>query len=86
MENTFVFLIEKEEIWARMLVQVLEDNEIPCATRSVFGVGFTMKTGTQDYLQVFVPSEKLEGAKELADELFSDENALMDEFCEEDEE
>lgn len=85
-DNTFVFLIQKEEMWARMLVEVLEDNNIPCATRPVFGVGFTMKMGVQDYLQIFVPPECLEQATLLGEELFADDSPVTDEFFENDEE
>ncbi len=84
MDNTFQLLIEKEEIWARMLVEVLQDNGIPCTTRPVNGIGFTMKTGMQDSLQVFVPEEFIEKANELVDELFNAEIVFENEFCEDD--
>ena len=73
MSNGYVLLVEKEEMWARMLIQVLEDNGIPCTTLPVYGAGFSVKTGMQDSLQVFVPSEKLSQAAELLQELFSAE-------------
>ncbi len=82
MDNTFQLLIEKEEIWARMLVEVLRDNGIPCATRPVNGIAFTIKTGMQDSLQVFVPEEFMERANELVDELFNAEILSEDEICE----
>ena len=84
MDNAFQFLLEKEEMWARMLVEVLEDNGIPCATRPVHGVGFTMKLGIQDSLQIFVPAEHMPRAFALAEELFCKEILNEDEFFEDD--
>ena len=71
MNDEYVLLTEKEEMWARMLIQVLEDNGISCTTLPVYGAGFSIKTGMQDSLKVFVPSEKLSQAEELLQELFS---------------
>ncbi len=44
----YTLLVEKEEIWARMLAEVLEDNGIPCAMLPVYGAGLSMKAGMQD--------------------------------------
>lgn len=74
MNNGYELLIEKEEMWARMLGEVLEDNDIPCVLRGVNGVGFSLHTGIQDRVKVFVPKEYIERASELAEELFSGEN------------
>ena len=30
MDNGYELLVEKEEMWAQMLMQVLQDNDIPC--------------------------------------------------------
>ncbi len=73
MTNEYIFLVEKEEMWAHMLMQVLEDNDIPCAAVPVFGAAFVMKTGTPERVKVFVPSENLLYATELLQELFSGE-------------
>ena len=73
MDNGYVLLVEKEEMWARMLMQVLEDNNVPCAVLPVYGAGFVIKTGTQERLKVYVPSENLPQATELLQELFSAE-------------
>ncbi len=67
----YTLLVEKEEIWARMLAEVLKDNGIPCAMLPIYGAGLSMKAGMQDWLKVFVPKEHLETAKDLVDELFS---------------
>ena len=75
MNQEYVLLTEKEEIWARMLMEVLKDNSIPCASEPVHGAGFALKTGMQDSLRIFVPSEKLVQARELLEALFSAERA-----------
>ena len=79
MNNGYVLLVEKEEMWARMLTQVLEDNEVPCVAFPVYGAGFSMRTGTQERLKVFVPTEYLPHATALLEELFSEESILPEE-------
>ena len=73
----YVLLVEKEEMWARMLMQVLEDHKIACTALPVYGAGFSIKTGTQERLKVYVPSQNLPQAAKLLQELFSAE--LLDE-------
>ena len=72
--NGYEFLIEKEEMWAKMLMEVLQDNGIPCVSFSVHGAALVIKAGMQESLKVFVPKEYLEKAEELCDELFSSES------------
>ena len=79
MNDRYALLVEQEEMWARMLMQVLEDNNIPCAALPVYGAGFAIKTGTQERLKVYVPSENLPQATELLQELFSAEIAQDEE-------
>ena len=74
MDNDYVLLAEKEEMWARMLMEVLEDNEISCASLPVMGIGLSMRVGVQDSLKVFVPAKDLQRASELLQELFSSES------------
>ena len=71
----YEFLIEKEEIWARVLAEVLSDNGVPFVSRGLHGVGFVLKTGMQERIQIFVPAEFLEKARELCVELFSQDFA-----------
>ena len=73
MDNEYKLLTEKEEMWARMLMQVLKDNDIPCTALPVHGDGFVLKTGMQDSLRIFVPADKLSQASDLMQELFSGE-------------
>ncbi len=71
--DDFKLLTEKEYMWAKMLEEVLKDNDIPCVTVPVLGAGFTLKTGMQERLKIFVPSESKARAEELMKELFPDE-------------
>ena len=73
MDNEYALLIEKEEMWARMLMEVLQDNEIPCAAVPVYGAGFAVRTGLQEWLKVYVPAQYLPHAQKLLQELFSAE-------------
>ena len=73
MNGEFVQLTEKESMWAEMLLEVLRDNGVPCASLPVVGAGFSMRTGTPERLRVFVPEEWLERAQELLEELFPEE-------------
>jgi hypothetical protein len=76
MRDGYILLVEKEEMWAKMLMQVLEDNHVPCAALPVYGAGFSLKTGIQDRLKVYVPVDNLPQATELVEELFSAESIL----------
>ena len=76
MRDGYILLVEKEEMWAKMLMQVLEDNHVPCAALPVYGAGFSLKTGIQDMLKVYVPVDNLPQATELVEERFSAENIL----------
>ena len=73
MNHGYEFLIEKEEMWARMLMEVLQDNGIPCVKQSVYGAGLVIKTGMLERFKVYVPKEYMEQALELVTELFSEE-------------
>ena len=71
--DDYELLTEKESMWAKMLEEVLKDNGIPCVAVPVFGAGFTLKTGMQERLKVYIPSENKARAEELMHELFPDE-------------
>ena len=65
-----VFLIEKEEMWGKMLLDVLHDNNIPAIGKPVFGFAVTINAGKPERLRIYVPSQFFEKASELAKELF----------------
>ena len=73
MDREYVQLTQAEEMWARMLMEVLEDNRIPCTAIPLFGAGFTLKTGMQEQLRIFVPVRYLCAARELMQSLFDAE-------------
>lgn len=77
MSDGYVLLVEKEEMWAKMLMQVLEYNNVPCTASPVYGAGFALKTGMQERLKIYVPSKNLPQATELLQELFPTE-IIMD--------
>ena len=61
------------QIWADMLCDVLQQNEIPYYKQSDIGAGMAMLTGLQmESFSVFVPYSRYEEAKETADALFSE--------------
>ena len=78
MKEGYVLLTEKEEMWAKMLMEVLSDNSIPCTSLPVHGIGLVMRTMAQEQLKVFVPAGDLARASELTEALFS-ENAILEE-------
>ena len=71
MNDEFVVLTEKEYMWTEMLMEVLRDNDIPCLSKAVYGAGLTMKTGRQEFYQIFVPTDKLAEATDLLNQLFA---------------
>ena len=71
MTDEYVFLTEKESMWAEMLREVLEDNHIPCVALPVYGAGMTLRAGVQERLQICVPAKDKPRAEELLCELFS---------------
>ena len=73
MENTYEFLVQKEAMWAHMLMQVLRDNGIPAVSKGINGAGFSIKTGVPDFFDIYVPAEHLQTAQQLLHELFSGE-------------
>lgn len=73
MNSGYVFLVEKEAMWAEMLEQVLKDNDIACVAIPVYGAGMTLRGGVTERYQIFVPREKQPEAAELLNELFSSE-------------
>ena len=73
MAERFEFLVEKEAVWADMLMQILKQNGIVCTATPVYGAGLTMYTGAQDRLKVYVPAECKADAEEILQAFFSEE-------------
>ncbi len=70
MQEDYEFLTEKEQMWAEMLTEVLQDHQIPYATVPVYGAGLVLKAGAQERLRIFVPGEEKARAEALLEELF----------------
>ncbi len=71
MDHAYVLLTEKEEMWAKMLMQVLKDNAIPCTPIPVYGAGVVLKTGVPECFRIYVPYDSMPKARELLNQLFS---------------
>ena len=76
MNQNYELLLETEEMWAKMLMEVLDDNEIPHAAKPVYGAGLVIRAGMQERLEVYVPKKYFEQAKALADALFSEADTV----------
>ena len=74
MNGDFVLLTEKVAMWAELLMAVLRDNDMPIASMPVHGAGFSMSTGTPERLKIYVPTEKLDEARDLMEELFPEDD------------
>ena len=70
MDNEYVLLIEIDELWAKMLIEVLENNNVSYFSQPCYGAGFIVKTGTQNRLKIYVLSKDFIKAKNLTEQLF----------------
>ena len=61
----FCCLTEREEIWAKLLLEIFQDNGIPAAQLPVLGAGVALKSGVARRCRIFVPYERLEEAGDL---------------------
>ena len=84
MNNGYELLVEKEAMWAGLLEQVLQDNDIPCVAIPVYGAGLTLKAGMQERLKIYVTAESKPQAEELLHELFLDDGIEQDDWAEPD--
>lgn len=70
-ETGYEFLVEKEAMWAEMLIQVLKEKGIPYTALPVYGAGLVIKAGMKERMRIFVAAEKKPQAEEILEELFS---------------
>ena len=72
-EPEYVYLCEKEAIYAGMLSDILEQNSIPFTTNNVLGAGITSKIGyAAEIVRFFVHKDYFEIAKELEESYLSE--------------
>lgn len=68
------FLTEKDAVWAGMLADVLTQHDIPFIKESSLGAGLRIRAGSlMETIRFFVPEGCLASAKELVDELFTED-------------
>ena len=67
----YVFLTEKDEMWAKMLMEILKNHKIPCSAVPVHGAGVAVRAGIPEQLKIYVPESQRREAEELTEELFS---------------
>lgn len=80
-EPDYVYLCEKEAIYAGMLSDILTQNNIPFITNNVLGAGITSKIGyAAEIIRFFVHKDYLETAKELAEIYLSNEKTTKEEI------
>ena len=76
MSSNYEQLTVKEEMWAKMLMEVLADHHIPCLSQPVYGAGMSIRSGKREELIVYVPRQNLPQAQQLLEELFSADNIM----------
>ena len=55
----------------------LDQNGIPCFRQSVLGAGMVIKAGPMfEKIRIYVPYEQFDKAKELMNEVFSEDNEV----------
>ena len=73
MSSEWCFLTEQSPVWQGMLADVLKQNKIPFVTESSKGAGMAIRTGSlNETIRFMVPNDRLEAAKILVEELFSE--------------
>lgn len=79
-EGDFCLVDEYPGMWAQLLCDVLKQSGIPCVSRSMLGAGLAMSVGMNlDRQRVFVPYERLDDARDVAQSLFSGDAQAQDE-------
>lgn len=72
MDTGYEFLVEKDGMWARMFMEILRNNNIPCTFLPANGSGLAIRAGVRERLNIFVPAGKRPQAEELLGEIFAD--------------
>lgn len=78
-QDDLVYLVEKQAMWAEMLMDVLRQEEIPFSYRNTLGAALAMSVGREMERYIFyVPYSYLDKAKDVVDSLFSGEGFEID--------
>ena len=67
-------LVEKDAIWADILMQVLKENGIPCTAFPVYGAGVVLRAGVQERMKLYVPADQKQQAAAIMEDLFAEED------------
>ena len=78
MNEDFVFLVEKEELWAKRLIEALENNKIPTVYFPVYGKALSLQAWKEEILRIYVPKEFYLQATKINEELFNPEVKVED--------
>lgn len=71
----YIFLIEKETIWADMLKEVLEKNEVPYICQGDMGSGMALKVAPMlEHFRFYIPYIYYNKAKDIIELMFSQDN------------
>lgn len=74
-EDDDCFLIEKKELWADMLKEVLENHHIPYYCEQEMGAGMSLKIGPMlESYQFYVPYSHYHEAMQCVETLFLQNN------------
>lgn len=68
----FCFITEKEDMWAKMFMEILKDNDIAATSLPEYGAGLVMRTGIQERQRIYVQYKDLEKTLALLKETFSE--------------
>ncbi len=82
----FCLLTQQPGMFARMLLDVLENNGIEAVSQATQGATGIFSNMNMEIYRVFVPLESLPQAEELRDELFSPDSIAEDDEAEEERE
>ncbi len=77
--DDYCFLEQQPGIFAKMLMEVLEQNGIEATFRATQGATGIFSNMNMEIYRVFVPMNQFEKAAELRDELFSPDSVAGDE-------
>lgn len=72
--NDYCLIAEKEEMWAKLFMEILESNHIPYTSLPILGAGVVLKAGKTEWYRIYVPYEKLSAALNLWKETFETPN------------
>ena len=72
MNQRHVFLVEKDAVWADILMQELKANNIPCVAFPVYGAGMVLRGGAQERMKIHVPEHLKAQAEGIMEDLFAD--------------